>query len=72
MIASGSRTEEVKACIDGGGDGRSFEADVVSAARTVTFLRTELERVAPGTAAAELYVAFIEALELVYRLSRSG
>jgi hypothetical protein len=45
-------------------------AEVVSAARTIAFLRLELELVDRSTAAAQLYAALVDALERVYQLQR--
>jgi hypothetical protein len=44
--------------------------ELVSAARAIAFLRGELDRVGAESAAAQLYLAFIESLERVYRLPR--
>ena len=52
--------------------GRSSATEHASAARTVAFLRSELVEVPGLSPAAELYEAFIEALEKVYWLQSSG
>lgn len=46
--------------------------ELVSVARSVAFLQSELAQVDPNAPAAELYQAFVDALTTVYRLHEPG
>lgn len=52
-------------------DGSSPSAEEASVARTSAYLSDELQALEPASPAAQLYEAFIAALEMVYGAQRS-